>query len=159
MATLAQQRAAIRQGITDARRATGEAERDAIGQRLIAERRGTEVVEDFNRLQQPASSRRTLRTVPPVGPLGSQVGRGIYTPPPTTTPGTGGGIASPLTEVTKVEGGFNVPDRTFHASITSPTSDGIFTMILKPIASLKFTDANAEPAQFDLAAPQTPVAP
>lgn len=49
----------------------------------------------------------------------------------------GGGVASPLTETAYA-------DRTFHPDYEIYSSDGLFTLKIKPVASMKFTDANSE---------------
>ncbi|MVW75398.1 hypothetical protein [Pseudomonas xionganensis] len=141
MPTLAEQRRAIRDGITASRQATAGDERKAIGKRLEAERRGTAVVEDLNRLVQQPAPRRTLRPVTPLGALPPTSGQGNYKAPPATTPG-GGGIASPLTEVTRTEGGQVVPDRDYWPSINLYSSDGLMTFKLAAIKQAKFTDAD-----------------
>ena len=141
MATLADQRRAIRTGVNSTRAATS-----------ADERRGETVVQDLNRLITPQTQRRTLRSVPPVGAVPATRGRGNYTPPPAT----GGGIASPLTEQTRIEGGNVVPDRDRYPEISAATSDGLFTFLLEPIKTLRWTDANNAPGQIDLAAPGAP---
>ena len=50
---------------------------------------------------------------------------------------TGGGVASPLTETAYA-------DRTFHAEYEIYSSDGLFSLKIKPVASMKFLDANSE---------------
>lgn len=94
MATLAEQRRAIAAGVAAGRQATSEAERKAIGQRIIEERTGKAVVDDVNALIKPERPRRQQRTVQPVGAVPAGQGRGDYKAPPATT----GGIASPITE-------------------------------------------------------------
>lgn len=152
MATLAEQRRAIRDGVNSTRAATGADERRATGRRIEAERRGETVVQDLNRLITPQTQRRTLRTVPPVGAVPATRGRGNYTPPQNT----GGSIASPLTEQTRIEGGNVVPDRDRYPEISAATSDGLFTFLLEPLKTLRWTDANNAPGQIDLAAPGAP---
>lgn len=51
--------------------------------------------------------------------------------------GGGGGVASPLTESAYA-------DRTFHPEYEIYSSDGLFSLKIKPVASMKFTDANNE---------------
>lgn len=144
MATLAQQRAAIRAGISSSRAATGGDERRAIGKRIEAERRGESVVEDLNRLITPTRVRRTLRTVQPVGALPVTRGRGNYVPPPATN--TGGGIASPLTEQSYAA-------REFHDSRYVFSADGVFVWEFKPVSKIVMTDANGETVQQIFASP------
>ncbi|MBU1282701.1 MAG: hypothetical protein KJ989_12940 [Gammaproteobacteria bacterium] len=141
--TLAQQRAAIRAGVNSTRAGTGAAERRAIGQSIVAERRGESVVEDLNRLIAPTRVRRTLRSVPALGALPVARGRGNYTPPPAQG---GGGIASPLEEQ-------DYSARTFHAARYLETSDGIFTLELSPPAKIVMTDADDVNHDFNYASP------
>lgn len=49
----------------------------------------------------------------------------------------GGGVASPLTETAYA-------DRTFHTEYEIYSSDGLFSLKIKPVASMKFIDANSE---------------
>lgn len=124
-----------------------QAERQAIGQRLVAERkaiaagisasRASTFKRDLNALE--SSPRRTVQlsqreargTRPPT------VGRGNYVAPPSA--GTGGGIASPLTEKTKLQDDVAVADREYYAQgITS--SDGL--LVLPAIKKQTFADAN-----------------
>ena len=146
MPTLAEQRAAIRAGVNSTRAGTGAAERRAIGQRIVAERRGESVVEDINRLITPTRVRRTLRSVPAVGALPSTRGRGNYTPPPAT----GGGIASPLTEKTKVVGDRVVPDDELWSE-GYLTTDAL--LVLPAWKTKRFTDANGAEQVFEYANP------
>ncbi|MDV3443733.1 hypothetical protein R0G64_30400, partial [Pseudomonas otitidis] len=64
-----------------------------------------------------------------------------------------GGIASPLTEKTKTEGTATVPDRDYYCTVVVATSDGIFTMEIKPIKALKLTDADGADVVVNLAEP------
>jgi hypothetical protein len=130
--TLAQQRAAIRAGVSNSRVARGGDERRAIGKRIEAERRGESVVEDLNRLITPSRQRRTLRAVQPVGAVPVTRGRGNYTPPPAAP---GGGIASPLTEN-------NYALREVYDPLYLTTSDGVMVWEFLPPKKIIFTDAN-----------------
>ena len=141
MPTLAEQRAAIRAGVNSTRAGTGAAERRAIGQRIVAERRGESVVEDLNRLINPTRQRRTLRTVPPVGALPVARGRGNYTPPPATSPG--GGIASPL-----IEGAAALRE---WWPTGWPSTDGIFEYPAEK--RVLMTDANGAEVEFQYSSP------
>lgn len=143
MPTLAEQRAAISAGVNRTRAATGADERRATGKRIEAERRGTSVVEDINRLITPVRQRRTLRSVAPVGAVPVTRGRGNYVPPP---PQGGGGMASPLTEQ-------DYAARAFHAPRYLETSDGLFTLELLPPAKIVMTDADGVNHDFNYAAP------
>lgn len=48
-----------------------------------------------------------------------------------------GGVASPLTET-------DYADRTFHPEYEIYSSDGLFSLKIKPVASMTFLDANSE---------------
>ncbi|WP_341304734.1 hypothetical protein [Pseudomonas sp. TMP25] len=154
MATLAEQRKAIGKGISasfDSGKSAAK-QRRAIGKSIEAERRGQAVVDDLGRLAQPAQQRRTLRTVQPVGALPPARGRGVYVPPP-VAPSTGGGIASPLTEKTRVEGGVTVPDRGYWPEAVVASSDGLLSFMIRPIKKSRFTDANNAEEVRDYAQP------
>lgn len=147
MATLAEQRKAIGKSISaglDSGKSAAK-ERRAIGQRIEAERRGTAVVEDINRLQQPAPVRRTLRTIQPLGALPPARGVGTYKPPP-AAPNPGGGIASPLTEQSYAAREFH--DRRFVFS-----ADGVFVWEMKPVRKIVMTDANGATVEQIFASP------
>ncbi|WNF45810.1 hypothetical protein RHP75_15705 [Pseudomonas sp. SG20056] len=141
--TLAQQRAAIRAGVSNSRVARGGDERRAIGKRIEAERRGESVVEDLNRLITPSRQRRTLRAVQPVGAVPVSRGRGIYTPPPAAP---GGGIASPLTEA-------NYALREFHDARYLQSSDGVFVWEFLPVKKIIQTDDNGATVEQVFAEP------
>ncbi|WP_296125386.1 hypothetical protein [Pseudomonas sp. Ga0074129] len=95
--SLADERRAIRENVAATRAPTAGAQRRAIGQRLEAERRGAQVVEDLQRLQRTPQQRRTLRTVRPVGAVPASRGRAAYKPP-----ATGGSFDGEFTEVERV---------------------------------------------------------
>jgi hypothetical protein len=138
MATLAEQRRAIRDSVNSSRAATGADERRATGRRIEAERRGESVVQDLNRLITPQTQRRTLRTVPPVGAVPVTRGRGNYTPPPATG---GRGISWPLTEGSAGESAEYT--RTYHDTPTVLiTTDGLVALELPQIATITMRDAN-----------------
>ena len=87
-----------------------------------------------------------MRPVAPVGASPAARGRGNYTPPPAT----GGGIASPLTEKTKVESGRVVPD-------DESWPEGYLTtdalLVLPAWKTKRFTDANGAEVVFEYANP------
>lgn len=85
-----------------------------------------------------ASSRRiAIRANPPTRPrpaIPVVVGVGAV--------GTGGGVASPLTEP-------DADDRTFHAIPRTVTStDGVFTVELRDIQKVEMNDANGNLVEF-----------
>lgn len=136
-----------------------EAQRRQIGRDMIEQRTGQQQVQDINALVNPPRQQRALQRKEPRGGLSGAVGTGTYTPP-AAAPG-GGGIASPLTEKTKVvqdaEGNSKtVPDRDYYAGgFTS--SDGLF--ILPAISVQRMTDASGADVQFIFANPQGTVPP
>lgn len=108
-----------------------EAQRRQIGRDMIERRTGVKQVDDINALVKQPRQQRTMRRQEPRGGLSGAVGTGTYTPPAT---GTGGGIASPLTET---------PDtRTFHESIIRPSVDGAVFFQVRAAKTVTMTDAN-----------------
>lgn len=147
MATLEQQRRATAAGITAARQATGEAERKAIGQGLIARRRGEQQVDDINAVVRPARQRRTLPALSPRGALGAQKGRGNYVPP-RSQPGGGTGIASPLTET-------DYAAREYWPEQTLTSVDGLLSFRVRAIKKIVQEDANTFEVVQQFAQPPT----
>ncbi len=147
---LGDERRAIGRRNESERRAIGtnnESERRAIGRNNEAERRGTETVDEINRLVKPPTTRPTLRPVQPVGADPAKRGTGTYKP---SAASSAGGIASPVTEKTKVVDSKTVPDRDYYAGgFTS--SDGLF--ILPAIKTQNMTDANGAEVVFEFADP------
>ncbi|WP_324730968.1 hypothetical protein [Pseudomonas paeninsulae] len=146
MATLQEQRQAIASGMAARRAPTGEAERKATGQRIIEERTGKSVVDDLNKLTQPVRQRRPLKTIQSVGAIPATTSRSSYKEPAATT----GGIASPLTEKTKVAAGKTVPDNELWPA-GYPSSDGLF--VLPAFKTQRFTDANGAEVVLEFANP------
>ena len=142
MATLAEQRRAIAAGVAAGRQATGEAERKAIGQRIIEERTGKAVVDDVIALIRPERQRRQQRTVQPVGAVPAGQGRGVYKAPPSTATG---GLSSPLTET---------GTREYHPVTILTSSDGIFTLQVEHVKKLFMTDANSVEHEFNYLDPE-----
>ena len=148
--------------IESERRAIGtrmETERRAIGTNNEAARRGvtaSSLKRDLNALE--TSNRKTaeLRTIESVGARPATSGQAYWTPDKEPA-STGGGIASPLTEKTRVEDDFTVPDRAFYTEVPLISSDGLFTYVVKPIKTLNFTDAESAVAVVELAAPSVPI--
>lgn len=104
------------------------------------------LVRNLNALLQPRT-RKELRQVEPRGPLKGKRVRAGY-----KAAATGGGIASPLTEKTKDQGGSPVADREYYpAGLVS--SDGL--MVLPAIKKQTFTDANGAEVVMDFATPGT----
>lgn len=140
MPTLEQLRRANGDRIENERRANGdriEQARRAGGDRLIEERTGRSVAEDINRLVTPPKSRRSLPTVPPVGPLPASQGRGVYE---RKGRASSGGMASPLTET---------GERIYHPAVLLTTTDGIFTLQVQHVAQLHMTDVDGTEHEFN----------
>lgn len=132
MPTLADQRAAIRDGITasmdsgksaaDARRASGEA--------MVRRRTGRDDVDDINAVVRQPRQRTALPAVAPRGGVPAQAGTGNYTAPPAT----GGGIASPLVE--------QPGTREYYTAVLRPSTDGAVFFSVRATKTIVMTDAN-----------------
>ncbi|WP_330114926.1 hypothetical protein SA496_01265 [Pseudomonas sp. JS3066] len=116
--TLAQERAATRAGITAARTST--------------------LRRDLNSLETQRRQIRELVSLERKGLRPATKGRGLWNPQAATV---GGGVASPLTEQTKVVGEDTVPDRDYWPDLVLTSSDGIFTYEVPPVKTLKLKDA------------------
>jgi len=57
-----------------------------------------------------------------------------------------GGIASPLKETAYT-------DRTFHSTVNVTSTDGLFTLKIKPVKEIKFLDSNLRPVTIEFKAP------
>ena len=137
MATLAEQRAAIRQGITNARAATGAAERQAIHDNMVARRTGEAIKDNLNALETPRRRSGELRRTGAKGGIAATTSPG--TPATQPTGQTSGGIASPLIE--KVgEGGADT--RTYFDERTLPTTDGLLVFRVRRTETITMIDAN-----------------
>lgn len=152
MATLADQRRAIAEGMRASRQATGEAERRATGEAMVRRRTGRDDVDDINAVVRQPRQRTALPAAAPRGGVPAQVGTGNYTVPPAT----GGGIASPLTEVVTAEGGRTVPDREYWPNMIMSSSDGLRVWEVRPIKTWRFVDANGDSVVLNIAQPRTP---
>lgn len=84
----------------------------------------------------------------PLAPRGARPEQtGVGTGADGRTKGSGGGIASPLTETSYAA-------RTYHDDdISLPSSDGLFTLVIKPVKSMKFKDADGAAVIINLAKP------
>lgn len=103
------------------------------------------LINDLNALLRP----RQRKDLKPLEPRGDLPGRRVSVP--YVEPVTGGGIASPLTEKTKVVDGKAVPDKDYWpAGFTS--SDGLF--VLPAWKTWNLTDANGDDVVIEFADPQ-----
>ena len=102
---------------------------------------------DLNTLETRQRRSADLPILEPVGPRPATRGRGEYVEPIASG---GGGIASPLTEKTKVVSGKTVPDADFWPS-GYPSSDGLF--VLPAEKTRRFLDADGADVQIDYANP------
>lgn len=133
MATLAEQRAQIAEGMRRSRQGTSEASRRAAGQAMIERRTGRAEVDDINALVNQPRQRRSLPAVEPRGSVAPQRGRGNYTAPPAT----GGGIASPLVEP-------DAGNREYYPTVLLPTTDGLAWARLRSVRRYVMEDANGD---------------
>jgi len=134
MATLAEQRAQIAEGMRRSRQGTSEASRRATGQAMIERRTGRAEVDDINALVNPPRQRRSLPAVEPRGSVPAQVGTGNYAAPPAST---GGGIASPLVEP-------DAGNREYYPTVLLPTTDGLAWARLRSVRRYVMEDANGD---------------
>lgn len=138
--------------LADQRRASGarnEAARRAIGTAITAARQST-FKQDLNSLETNSARKGgALRVKEQPGARGATRGQADYSPQASTG---GGGIASPLTEQTKLQTGQPVADRQYYpAGLVS--SDGL--LVLPATKKLTFTDANGAEVVLDFATPGT----
>lgn len=134
------------------RRASGaamEQNRRNSGKEMEANRRGKQVVADVNRLLQPRRERPALPRIEPLGALPAQQGVASYQAPARSG---AGGIASPLTEKTRVVDGKTVADGREYWPAGLKSSDGLF--VYPAIKTLSMTDAEGAAVVINLAQPQ-----
>ncbi|MGF6694751.1 hypothetical protein M2318_004840 [Metapseudomonas resinovorans] len=130
-------RRAIGQNNETARRAIGknnEAARRGIGAAMEASRRGESLQRDLNSLEMAPRKRQALSRVEQRGARPVTRGRGTVNLVPASG-GTGGGIASPLTETTYAA-------RTFWPETILQSTDGLLSFKVKPIKEITQTDDN-----------------
>ena len=150
MATLAEQRAQIAEGMRRSHQGTSEASRRATEQAMIERRTGRAEVDDINALVNQPRQRRSLPAVEPRGSVAPQRGRGNYAAP---AGGSGGGIASPLTEVETTPGS-KLADREYYEGVTMfYSTDYMLAIEVQPLKTLKMTDANDEEVQLSFQRP------
>lgn len=140
---LGDERRASGRQMEQSRRASGQAMEDARragGRQMEASRRGEAMVDDINSIVRPRRQAAPLRRVDPVGPLPATRGTGVYQAPAS---GTGGGIASPVTEP-------SAATRTYWPG-GWPSNDGL--LVLPAIRQVQMQDANGAEVIFDYADP------
>lgn len=141
MATLAEQRAQIAEGMRRSRQGTSEASRRATGQAMIERRTGRAEVDDINAVVNQPRQRRSLPAVEPRGSVPAQVGTGNYTAPPASG---GGGIASPLVEPT-------ASTREYYDPVLLPTTDGLAWVRWRSVKKFVMQDANEDEVILEFA--------
>lgn len=110
----------------------------------VAASRASTFKRDLNSLETARRQTQTLNSLERKGVRQATRGRGLWVEPKATG-GTGGGVAWPLTEQTKVVDGRTVPDREYYEDLVLVTSDGFFTFEVPPFKSMKWTDADGTP--------------
>lgn len=166
MATNEEMRRASGAAMESSRRTSGDAmesSRRASGAAMVERRTGKSVAEDVNALVNPPRQSKSLPKIEPVGALPSRIGTGTYRPS-ATGGGTGGGIASPLSEEYAVvesaetESGLMLTPKRDYWPDGMTSSDGLF--VLPAIKTLNLIDANGNAVQVKLANPSgVPVEP
>lgn len=125
--------------LADQRRAGGagnQAARRAIGTAITAARQST-FKQDLNSLETNSARKAgALRVKEQPGARGATRGQADYSPPAST----GGGMASPLTEIGA---------REYHPAVLVPSSDGIFTLQIEHVKKLTMQDANEDSHEFN----------
>lgn len=129
--------------------------RRAIGDRMIKDRaeikkgisaaRASTFKADLNALETSPRKQVTLTNREAKGTRAATVGTGIYKAPAATA-ATGGGIASPLTELSYAA-------REFHPAHVLASSDGLFEWEFEPVKKIVMVDANAAPVVQIFAVP------
>lgn len=141
MATLAQQRQTIAQGMAASRAATGGAERQAIGQSLVDERRGAGqrmaderrgIKEDLNALEKSPRKNAQLPQLERRGTRQPAMGVGSWNP--NRVPAASGGIASPLVEQPST--------RELYDEETLVSIDGLIAFRVRRVKKLHMLDSN-----------------
>ncbi|WP_337056291.1 hypothetical protein [Pseudomonas sp. USHLN015] len=152
-ATSEASRNSSRQAIAAGRAQSSEAARRAVGRSLEEQRRGKTLPDDLNSLKPPERKGKNLAPREKTGGRSATRGFGYWDPSTPSSGGAGGGIASPLTEQTKVVEGITVPDRDYYGTRMLTSSDGIFTLEVMPIKTLRLKDDAEADAVIFLAEP------
>lgn len=141
-------------GLESSRRAIGssmEAERKAIGSAITTSRRGDQLQRDLDSLSTSGVSQRTLRQVQPRGGISGGASTALWSDSnrPAASGAGGGGIASPVTEVSF--------DARQWWDDGWKTSDGLFTIPMPKKITMR--DANNGEVVFEFANPAPVPAP
>ncbi len=106
-----------------------------------------------------SASRRSSSSLEVVEPRGAlPARRGVGEPRKAEALGAGG-IASPLTEKTKMVDGIEVPDRDYWPTTFFSTSDGLLLFAFTPTRVWRLTDADGESVEINVARPKGAVLP
>lgn len=102
------------------------------------------LAQDIAALAGNTPTRKTLAGRTAASPLPAVVASAKPSLPGSQGTSGAGGIASPLVETT-------YGDRTFHDAVTFGAPNGMFTVVVRPLASLSQQDAGGRPVlqQFD----------
>lgn len=112
---------------------------------------------DLRAVAGSASNRKgDLEALEPRGALPAR--RGVGEPRKAEALGAGG-IASPLTEKTKMVDGIEVPDRDYWPTTFFSTSDGLLLFAFTPTRVWRLTDADGESVEINVARPKGAVLP
>lgn len=100
----------------------------------------------FEAITYGAMTRMEKRLAPAAAAPSIPARSGSSLPVARTSGSAGGGIASPLTELTYA-------DRTFYASRVTETPDGLFSLSWSPLKTMRLYDANGAEVLFDFKDP------
>lgn len=110
---------------------------------------GVAIVNDLQALQRRQAVEKKLRELELRGGVAAKRGRANW-----KAPNTGGGIASPLTEVETAEGS-GVSLREYHEGTTVfYSTDYLMAVELKPLKELHMTDANGDAVRLKFQKPK-----
>lgn len=140
MASLAEQRAAIRAGISanfDSGKSAA-ASRRAIGAAMEASRRGT-LKSDLNALESSPRKSGQLRTLERKGARPATSGVGLWNP--ARMPSSGGGLSGPLEEVS----------RTYHPQRVVWSADGLVPFLIQRVNQVTMQNEDAAQVPWSFA--------
>lgn len=102
------------------------------------------IKKDLNRLIEQRQPQQPLPAAAPVPGITPKTGSASPRPKTEQQAGTGGGIASPLAEA-------DYTARTWHAPEILTSTDGLFSFLVRRVASITMTDANDEEVVLNFA--------